>query len=232
VPDEQTTVRGVGAGSEPIDLRLALLRTGVPVPLAEELARCCASLSEAAAALPVARALPRAPGSLIAVVGPDARARALARAVARELGIAEAEIARAVYRRRPNMLAKHLVAHRPEDAADLAPGWRRDRVGVVAVCLPQRMQRALPWARAMLHALAPSMTLLQASALCKTEDIAAVEAAIGGADALWLEHTPETLSPASPLACGCPAAYLDGAPANAHSWEAVLRTALLRQEGR
>lgn len=185
------------------------------------------SLEDAFGSLPGARPLPRSRGSLIALVAPAAKAARLAELLASELELAPEEIARAVPRRTRSARVGSLVTT-PEEALDLSPGWRRDRIGLVTVCCASAADTS--WARAMLYALAPSMVLALQSATAKSEDVAAACAALGGVDALCLEELEATLTPASALASGTPVARLDGVVADGAAWAAVAARALARRE--
>lgn len=205
-----------------------LCAVGVPGELAETLA-LAETLEDACAAFPAPRRLPTTRGSLVAVVGPPLVVRDRAHAIAAELGVAADEVAFALPRRRRTPAAGHLVVTRPDEAGDLAPGWRRNRIGVVALELSANSDDAEAWAATMLDALAPSMTLVIAQASEKPEDVAQRCAALGGADALCLEQLGETLTPASALASGVPVATLDGRPADAPTWRRAIEHALGRR---
>jgi hypothetical protein len=197
---------------------------GFPRSLLEAADAPVRSLVDAFALAPRARALPRSPGSLIAVVG----SLHVARLLAAQLGVARHEVARARRWRARGEPASPLVVHDAYEAADLSPGWRRDRVGVVAVNVASFLEDAL-WAREVLRAMGPSMTIALASATTKAEDIAAACAAIGGVDALALEDLDATLTPAAVLATKIPVGMLDGAPANEANWVVTASRALARR---
>jgi hypothetical protein len=187
------------------------------------------SLEDAFASLPGSRDLPRSRGSLIAIVAPPATAARLAAILADELGIAPEELTRVLPRRTRGARDGSFVTT-PEEARDLAPGWRRDRIALVTV--PCARPADASFARAMLYALAPSMVLASASATAKTEDIAATCAALGGVDALCLGDLDATLTPASALGSGTPVARLDGVAADGAAWAAVAERALARRSAR
>ncbi len=208
-----------------------LLFAGVPRPLASELARRATSLAEAATLLSSPRPLPHTAGSLVAVIGPPARARAQARAIAEEVGCAPEAIAEVSPRRRRAPDSGHRVAHHPDEVADLQGGWRRGRVGVVAVFLPATGPTELAWARAVLAAGEFSVTFLVAAAGTKPEDLAHRCHALGGVDGLILEDLADTLTPATALGAGPPIVRLGGGRADAPAWERTLATALERRQG-
>ncbi|MDA8295487.1 MAG: hypothetical protein M0004_02655 [Actinomycetota bacterium] len=212
----------------PAGVSTDLALVGFPLRLLGSRAGELSSLSEAFGLAPVARALPKTAGSLIAVVGSGGRALSAAKAIAAEIGMEHAAIPRALARRGRSAAEDHLVVHDATEAADLSPGWRRGRAVVVTVSVPATAD-AGEWTRAVLGGLAPSMTLLVASAAAKTEDVQAMVQTIGGVDGLVLEDCGETLTPASVLSAGLPIARLDGQPAGASAWVAVAERALERR---
>jgi hypothetical protein len=202
-------------------------------------------LEEVFGTLPAPRPLPRVVGSLIAVVGTEESALPHARRIAAELGLDEAEIALArtiegagvtgrhirrslreeEQERREGSLAPDLFVDSPEQAAALSPGWRRDRIGVVAVELPSSIEGAAR-GRAMLRALRPSVTLLAAEAAWKAADVSYLADGLGGVDALLVDHVEQTMTPAEILSTEIPVRALDGEPADPSCWvrhvEAIL----------
>lgn len=200
---------------------------GFPAGLIEQAATAPRTLLEAFALATSPRALPRTPGSLVAVVG----STQVAKRIAELCGVPAVELARARRWRADHEASSPLVVHDAYEAADLAPGWRRDRVAVVALAVSSA-GRDGAWARQLLRALAPSMTIAVASATTKPEDVAATCEAIGGADALVLEDVDATLTPAASLSAGIPVGMLDGLPADAATWVAVASRALARRGAR
>jgi hypothetical protein len=63
-------------------------------------------------------------------------------------------------------------------------------------------------------------------ATCKTEDVAMWAETIGGVDALALENVEVTVSPAAALGLGIPVARLNGQPATASRWAALVMARL------
>lgn len=212
----------------PASVSTDLALVGFPLRLLATRSFELGSLTEAFALAPVARALPKSPGSLIAVVGSGGRALSAAKVIAAEIGMEHAAIPRALARRARSGGEDHLVVHDAAEAADLSPGWRRGRAVVVTVSVPSTVA-AGEWARSVLGGLAPSMILLVASAAAKTEDIQAMAETIGGVDGLVLEDCSETLTPASVLSADLAIARIDGQPACASVWAAVAERALERR---
>ena len=159
--------------------------------------------------------LPRRAGSLLVVVGAGVPARRLGAALAGELGTDPVEVpfcsrdagAYAV-------VTGKLLVRSAEDAAELAPGWRRSQPAVVVVDAPVAAPER-SWASHLIAALRPTAVWGVVDATAKTEDTAAWVQALGGMDALALENLDATVSPAAALGLGIPVARIDGQPATA-----------------
>ena len=215
-------------------------------------------LEQVFATLPAPRQLPSVSGALIAVVGPEPRALEHARRIASELGLDPAEVALARTSkveggasRRPrglraaeeaaideaeergaltpvSSLAPDLYVEEPEQASALSPGWRRDRVGIVAVEIGNLLD-ASPRARSMLRALRPSVTLILAEGTQKAADIAFRANALGGADALLIDNLQATMTPCELLTADIPIARLGGEPATPAAWVRLVEATLDRR---
>ncbi len=218
-----TDARG-GATSGTVRAADRLLAIGVPPELlsratdvdgAWDLAEAVFSL------LPVARPLPSVPGALLAVVGELGRALELAGELADELGLDGTELALASPAPPPFAFPADLAVSDTTRAAALAPGWRRDRVGVVAVDAASPGASAT-WVRQVLRALRPSATWAVVSAISKSEDVEHFASSIGGVDALALDGIALTVTPAAVLRSGIPVARLDGMPASPAAWSAAV----------
>ncbi len=166
--------------------------------------------------------LPRRAGSLLVVVGAGVPARRLGAALAGELGTDPVEVpfcsrdagAYAV-------VTGKLLVRSAEDAAELAPGWRRSQPAVVVVDAPVAAPER-SWASHLIAALRPTAVWGVVDATAKTEDTAAWVQALGGMDALALENLDATVSPAAALGLGIPVARIDGQPATAARWVATI----------
>jgi hypothetical protein len=156
------------------------------------------------------------------VVGAGAPARRLAAAVAGEIGIDPADVPFASLDPEAYMVATGtLLVRSAEEAAEHAPGWRRAHTAVVVVDAPVAAgERA--WATHLIAALRPTAVWGVVDATSKTHDIEAWAANLGGIDALALENTGATVSPAASLALGIPVARLNGQPATAARWVATV----------
>jgi hypothetical protein len=179
-------------------------------------------LVEALATLTPAPAVPCRPGSLLVVVGAATSARRLAVAVADEIGIDPALVPLASLDARAYALATGtLLLRGAEDAAERAPGWRRSEAAVVVVdAAVTDGERS--WATHVIAALRPTAVWGVVDATSKTEDIAAWAEALGGLDALALENTNATVSPAAALGAGIAVARINGQPATAARWAATI----------
>lgn len=181
-----------------------------------------ALLLEAFGSLPPAAPVPRRTGSLLVVVGAGSAARRLAAALATEIGIDAAEVPFASRHDGAHaVVTGKLLVRSAEDAAELAPGWRRSQAAVVVVDAAVTGS-ARSWATHLIAALRPTAVWGVVDSTAKTEDIAAWAEALGGVDALALENLDATVSPASCLGAGIPVARIDGQPATATRWAAAI----------
>ncbi|MDA8291641.1 MAG: hypothetical protein M0Z33_08195 [Actinomycetota bacterium] len=183
------------------------------------------ALAAACALLPVARPLPDVPGALVAVVGELGRCLELAGSFAEEMRLDDPVVAIASPGAPPFAFAKDLHASDARSASALSPGWRRDRVALVAVS-----SGTLPdpdsWCRPVLRALRPSATIASVSATAKPEDLAELARRAGGFDALAVDGCARTVTPAAVTRTRIPVARLDDLPATAARWSALLTSTL------
>ncbi|HET7488840.1 MAG TPA: hypothetical protein VFJ85_13005 [Acidimicrobiales bacterium] len=203
---------------------VALFRRGLPLALLPEapVADPRAALVAALRRLPGVPDLPGGRSAVIAVVGEREEALALAQRVARERGLDADEIVLAspTYRGRRVAAWNRLATF--EEAESERRSWRRrTHATVVAVEAPVDGIHT-EWAREMLTALEPNLTWGVVHAGHKTEDMAWWIDRIGGVDALAVEGTRRTVTPAGVLALGLPVGLLDGEPASPEGWAALL----------
>ena len=156
----------------------ALHRAGLDAdmlgPIAEGLARgdqLEALLLKSFGALVAAPPLLRRAGSLLVVSGAGGSARALAAAVAADIGVDPAEVPFASLDPEAHTVMTHSrLVRSTEEAGESAPGWRRSQVAVVVVDAP--VTARLSWAAHMITTLRPTAVWGIVDATSKDEDIA------------------------------------------------------------
>jgi hypothetical protein len=166
--------------------------------------------------LPSVPPIPAQPGAVTVVIGERRAAARLAADVAGELSLSKRDIW--VAEPGPEGRPGRLVT-----AADAA-AERRTWVGgptVVALTAPTGA-RDLRWAESMLDALEPTAVWGVVDAGRKPEDVQAWSDALGGLDALALEHLEATVSPAAVLQLGIPVARIEGQKATPALWAVLL----------
>jgi hypothetical protein len=147
---------------------------------------------------------------------------AMARSVSEELDLDPDDVVLASSRSRSKRLPEERRIESPEMAADRRRGWyRRRRPTVVAIDVPLARKPGT-FASSVLEALEPSATWAVVDAWRKPEDVGAWTDALGGVDAIALESTEDTTSPAAILRLGIPVGRVDGHPASAALWTALL----------
>jgi len=166
--------------------------------------------------LPAAPPLPFQPGAVTVVVGDRRAAARLATDLAGDLLLTKRDVW--IAEEAPHGRTDRLST--PADAAAERRTWLGGP-NVVALTAPAG-GRDLRWAEAMLDALEPSAVWGVVGADRKPEDIAAWSDALGGLDALAVEHLDLTVSPASVLRLGIPVARLDGQKATPALWAVLL----------
>lgn len=212
---------------EPPDLGstiIGLLRAaGFPEPLLPRapLPPEMSTVEAVFAGLPGPPPLPADPGGLVAVVGAAGMVRTAANSVALTVGCPRDEVAIASSTASDRQARPEYRARTASQAAAMGPGWRRDRVGVVAVYAPP-LGSDQRWTRQMLRALRPSCVWGMAEATTKPDDVRGWAAAIGGVDALVMTDVGSTATPAAILSIGIPIARLDDEPASPARWAAVI----------
>ncbi len=183
-------------------------------------------LLEVFAGLPPAPAVPCRTGGLLVVVGAGTPARRLATALAAEIGVDPATVPYAS--RHADACAEAagtLLLRSADEAADLAAGRRGSEAAVVVLDAPLTSTERT-WAGDLIAALRPTAVWGVVDSTSKTEDIEVWADAVGGIDALALENLDATVSPAAALGAGIPVALLDGQPATAPLWAAVIADCL------
>ena len=172
--------------------------------------------------LPAPPPLPHLPGGLLVVVGDGERAFELAAEFAAEIDIDPDAVylasASAGLRRR---LPTWRCVGTTEEAAERAPGWRRNGVAVVAIDAPLA-GNSTSWARRVIDTLKATAVWGAVEAVHKPDDIAAWADALGGMDALVLDNIASTISPLSITATGIVVARVAGHRASAARWATLV----------
>jgi hypothetical protein len=202
-----------------------LVRTGLPAQMlaaVEPGTDVAVALAQCLSTLPAPTPLPRSKGSVVAVVGDRESAMAIARDVAEEHDVDPATIVLASSSYRGKDIPEDQRIGSPDEAFDRRRSWgRRRHATIVAIEAPIDDYRRR-WASDVLDALEPSATWGVVDARRKAEDVAAWVDDLGGVDAIALEATHATVSPASILELDIPVARIDGRAATPALWTALL----------
>jgi len=208
------------------DLCDALAEIGVPRRL---LAGARPTLQSVLADVPTAPPVPRAPGSVLVVIGADDDADAVAALLAERLRLAPEAV-------RPAGGARPRTAGRPRGAARMASAeqvaaWRAgaataDHPWVVAVAVgPEPEDRAA--AAALVRACEPDQVWAVVDARTRTADARRwIRSVTSSVDAVAMRGLLDTAEPGAALALGAPVAWIDGVPATTVAWAAALSQAL------
>jgi hypothetical protein len=195
------------------------------------------TLEQVFSTLPQARTIPRVPGALIAVIGLEQTALAFARKIASELEVSPGDVALARTESPGSApsseelgFSPDLMVESAEQAGALAPGWRRDRVAVVAVSVPPTLSGAAR-ARTLLRSLRPSITLLLADATSKAADIHLRAEALGGVDSLIMHNVRATSTPAEMVATEIAVARIEHEVASPTLWARLVEDSLDERAG-
>jgi hypothetical protein len=208
------------AGPRGAQLRESLLDLGVPASwLPGDLSDPVATINALAARVPVATP-PFKPGSVLVVAGPAEIVVDVARQVRDRLRIQRPLLGVGVSGAVDEVLA--------DEAAAAALRWDADggNSAVVAVALPEpgspTSWRDDAAQQRILRQLAPEATWAVADARWRTSEIRAVLAQLQAVDALAVVHATRTVSPAGIWELDLPVALVDGRPATAPVWAALL----------
>lgn len=167
-------------------------------------------------------ALPALGGSVLAVVGDGPRAVRTATTLARRMGLDPSATTVAAAGDAPCDAPAWLLVDSPQAALERRMSWRRRPLPVVVAVCASPDDGPSAWARDILSALEPAAVWGAVEAARKAADIAAWAASLGGLDALALECTQASTTPAEVLACGVPVGMIDGAPATPQRWAELL----------
>jgi hypothetical protein len=155
------------------------------------------------------------------VVGDHHAVHAAASAIATRLGLDETDVIVASPQPQDE-LPVWLRLHTPDDVAARSSRWRRSSSPrVIAVELaPGREGHA--WAAAMLEAIGADQVRLVAKAWQLTDQLAAKAAVLGGVDGLELVEMDAAAEPELFLELDLAVLGIDGRPATAELWAALL----------
>ncbi|MGY4643737.1 hypothetical protein [Cellulomonas sp. URHB0016] len=208
------------------DLREALADIGVPQRL---LAGPATTLSSVLADVPTAPPLPRAPGSVLVVIGTDDDADAVAALIAERLRLAP-DAVRTAGGPRPRTAGRPRGGARMASAEQVA-AWRAgaataDHPWVVAVAVgPEPEDRVA--ASALVRACEADQVWAVVDARTRTADARRwIRSVTSSADAVAMRGLLDTAEPGAALALGIPVAWIDGVPASPVAWAAALSQAL------
>jgi hypothetical protein len=204
--------------------RAALARLGLPGRLVRKAPTDLDRLStllHLAEAFPRARELPSTPGTVIALVGDRGGMERAVTWVHEQLGLAPNRLMLAS-RSETRVFPAGRRMSSPQEAGELGRSWRRVGVPTLVVVDDPVGIRTTSWARHVLDALEPSAVWAVVDAQRKPEDVVAWAERIGGVDAIALDGTDQTASPAAIVGTGVPVGLIDGHAASPARWAAVL----------
>jgi hypothetical protein len=188
-----------------------------------------AAIVAAFATLPVAAPAPEGPGETLVVIGESAHAMDVARTVTDTLRLDHDDILFAGrHAARVGVQPGRRVTG-THDARTWAKRLRRsDAPNVVAV---EAALDEAAWAASIVDIIRPAAVWCVVDASRKTSDVAHHLQGLRRVDAIAVRGTPASGDPASPLSLRVPVALLDGRPATAHAWAAMLCQRLTGVEG-
>ncbi len=212
----------------PLDVG-ALARLGLPTDLvhgAMDGVDRLSALIRLAERFPLATPLPETGDTVIALVGDRAGMQRAVAWVHEQLGLSPHQLVLASRSERGVFPESRRIAGH-EDATARRRSWRRSQHPTLVVIDEPVGRRATAWARHVLNALEPSAVWAVVDAQRKPEDVIEWGERIGGIDAIALDGTEETSSPAAILTTGLPVSLIDGHAATPARWAAVLDERLL-----
>lgn len=211
------------------ELAARLAAVGVPARL---LAGGPRTISQAVSAVPLAAEPDRRPGAVLVVVGAVGDVDAVAALLAERLHLAAAVVVPAgTATARPDVPRPRGASNRARPTGpDEAGRWREAAAGaphpwIVSLAVaPDADERSA--AAEILRALRPDQSWAVVDARTKSIDTRAWMTALGAFDAVAVRSAFDTTEPGTVLDLGVPVAWLDGVPASAASWAALLDHAL------
>jgi len=207
-----------------VRLRTALARLGMPPDLLDRIddTDSYLALVRLLDSLPPAAQAPTGAGEVLVVVGELASAAAVAGTVSQTLGLplARTLVAAATIAGTGIHPSRRLAD--PEHAADRVARLREGDSPLIVVVDAPADGTGSEWARAMVQALDPTVVWAVADATRKAPDTRRYLSGLGRVDALAVHAVAVTADPATVLALDAPVVLLDGQPATAHGWAALL----------
>lgn len=180
------------------------------------------SLFTAMKRLPSPPRLPQFAGAILVAIGEREDALELGRVMATEAGLDPENVVLASSSYKGRAIPSERRINETGLARELGNRWRHQgETRVIAVETSMSAADTM-WAFHVLGALQPSAIWAAVNAGHKNEDITAWADRLGGIDALALTSIEDTVSPAALLQTGIPVARLDGRPATAALWTALL----------
>jgi hypothetical protein len=201
-----------------------LMALGLPAVMAERATGTdpYQSILNALAGMPQPPAAPAAHGDVLLIAGELTAALALARQVATTLSLDPAKLLVASTATAGTGVHTSRRITGPEDARRRARRMHVAAAPHIVVLDAPVHGGDTAWIRAVRAALAPSAVWAAVDATRKTTETVRHLANLGPLDALGVYGAGECADPASVLALGTPVALVDGRPADAHAWAALL----------
>lgn len=202
----------------------ALIGLGLPEAWADQVReddvyRC---LVDALGALPIARAPRSRAGDVVVVVGDLTPALESATALAKRMRLDPDSICVTAVGATGKAVPDDRMISGPAEALRRARHMHRDDVAhIVVVDAPMDCDSPL-WAREVADSFDASAVFAVIDATRKTADLHRYLAALGRIDGIDVRNTCASADPASVLALDAPHATVDGQPATAGSWAALL----------
>jgi len=169
---------------------------------------------------------PSSAGSILVLVGEEARVLRAARQIASEMGLDPDAIPVASPVRLHKRIASRYLLKNSEAVAERLPSWRRrSHPTVVAVTVGMTSPHH-SWARHVIEAMDATAVWGIVEATSKPADVAAWGRKLGGLDGLLVEDTLHTTTPADVLDLDIPVVRIDGCHATPEQWTAILAARL------
>jgi len=169
---------------------------------------------------------PSSAGSILVVVGDEARVLRTARQIASEMGLDPDAIPVASPSRLHKRIASRYLLKTSEAVTERLPSWRRRSHPTVVAVVVSMTSPHHSWARHVIEAMDATAVWGVVEATSKPADVAAWGRKLGGLDGLLVEDTLHTTTPADMLALDIPVVRIDGCHATPEQWTAILTARL------